>query len=434
MRAANSRTLRTSPSLPRPPHTAPTASTVPSSLLSPVFLGLGVSTPGLFLFNRLVDVFFIVDLGMQFFIPFRQSPQKGSRWVYSSRAIAKHYLRRAFALDLVAAIPYDFFMLGGQLSGDIGPASRVLRALKLVKLSRVGGPLHRWVSRLNFDLSVLELLKFLAITLLAAHWLACTWGYVGHAFHENTPIDLETWYVQERRSQSWIQKGQLTDATPFELYGVSLYVAFSNILGGPTDISPANYIEYYTQAMMMAIGSSLWAYIIAAGCGIVQTLNPIADEQYVAIILTRPRHLSRRPSQPPAPSRPSMHDGARVAERYVPGPAGCLSTSASCRALLCASSHPALPQPANDWPAAIFRAGAQHLGRLGRPAAHLLQRNGCHAPLRGQLGGAHECDDGPAARRGRQGTRVYVCMRASAMTAQLRGEAAKVLAEALPYR
>lgn len=32
------------------------------------------------------------------------------------------------------------------------------------------------------------------------------------------------------------------------------------------------------QALMMAVGSSLWAYIIAAGCGIVSTLNPTAEE------------------------------------------------------------------------------------------------------------------------------------------------------------
>ena len=66
-------------------------------------------------------------------------------------------------------------------------------------------------------------------------------------------------YVEDFTALSWIQKHQLTRSTPRELYGVALYVAISNILGGPTDISPANYVEFYCQSFMMLIGSSLWA-------------------------------------------------------------------------------------------------------------------------------------------------------------------------------
>ena len=66
-------------------------------------------------------------------------------------------------------------------------------------------------------------------------------------------------YVEERRSLSWVQKHQLTDATPTELYSVALYVSLSNIFGGPCEVCPANYLEYSIQAVMMLIGSSLWA-------------------------------------------------------------------------------------------------------------------------------------------------------------------------------
>ena len=52
----------------------------------------------------------------------------------------------------------------------------------------------------------------------------------------------------------------------------------ANACTGPCEINPANYYEFFLQGFMMLIGSSLWAYIIGSGCGIVATLNPAAEE------------------------------------------------------------------------------------------------------------------------------------------------------------
>jgi hypothetical protein len=43
----------------------------------------------------------------------------------------------------------------------------------------------------------------------------------------------------------------------------------ANACTGPCEINPANYYEFFLQGFMMLIGSSLWAYIIGSGCGIV---------------------------------------------------------------------------------------------------------------------------------------------------------------------
>ena len=92
------------------------------------------------------------------------------------------------------------------------------------------------------------------------------------------PIDVDTWYVADYDGQTWIRKHQLYNASPMQLYCVCLYVALSNIFGGPCDITPANYGEFMAQSFMMFIGSSLWAYIIGCGVSIVATLNPSNDE------------------------------------------------------------------------------------------------------------------------------------------------------------
>ena len=49
----------------------------------------------------------------------------------------------------------------------------------------------------------------------------------------------------------------MNDATATELYGPALYLALSNMFGGSGEPSPANYSEFYVQAAMMLVGSSL---------------------------------------------------------------------------------------------------------------------------------------------------------------------------------
>ena len=133
--------------------------------------------------------------------------------------------------------------------------------------------------------NLIELGKFSVATLCTAHWMACLWGVVGRsvcaaATAEGCEALSPAYpYLPSYREHSWIQKASMTDATPLELYGASLYVALANIFGGTSDISPASYLELYTQCAMMFLGSALWAYIIGCGCGIVATLNPTLVEQ-----------------------------------------------------------------------------------------------------------------------------------------------------------
>ena len=92
----------------------------------------------------------------------------------------------------------------------------------------------------------------------------------------------------------------MNDATATELYGPALYLALSNMFGGSGEPSPANYSEFYVQAAMMLVGSSLWAYIIGSACGIIATLDPQGVEfrqtmdelNYFAKDKDLPQHLT----------------------------------------------------------------------------------------------------------------------------------------------
>ena len=62
-----------------------------------------------------------------------------------------------------------------------------------------------------------ELFRFFIMTVLTAHWLACTWGFVGFA-GESSVEPLEP-NAELDYSHSWIQGARLTEASPTQLYG-----------------------------------------------------------------------------------------------------------------------------------------------------------------------------------------------------------------------
>ena len=94
------------------------------------------------------------------------------------------------------------------------------------------------------------------------------WGFVG----VSEPVGFlegsgQAW-AGYNEGLSWRQKARISsNASAYEVYGVSLYVALNNIFGGSCDINPGNYIEFYVQAAMLLIGSSVWAYVIGSACG-----------------------------------------------------------------------------------------------------------------------------------------------------------------------
>ena len=91
----------------------------------------------------------------------------------------------------------------------------------------------------------MSLLKFSFLTLLLAHWLACLWGFISIAGDgEWTGYD---------SGYSWRQKANIpSNASAYDIYGISLYVSLNNIFGGSCEINPGNYAEFFVQAAMLA--------------------------------------------------------------------------------------------------------------------------------------------------------------------------------------
>ena len=113
------------------------------------------------------------------------------------------------------------------------------------------------------------------LTAVLAHWLACLWGLTGQQLEGQG----ETWHARlPPRMYAAYGTGDAQFDYPFALYGVCLYVALCNIFGGASEIYPENEHEYYVQALMMMLGSCVWAFVIGSCCSILATLNPALIE------------------------------------------------------------------------------------------------------------------------------------------------------------
>ena len=114
------------------------------AIFTPFEICFMTPTIELFIFGRLLDVFFAVDMALQFFIMIPKEGDPGkleTRW----HAIVAAYLKGWFTLDLMAlaASIFDFLPMMTQKSGAAGndkdplTALRVVRVLRLIKLLRL---------------------------------------------------------------------------------------------------------------------------------------------------------------------------------------------------------------------------------------------------------------------------------------------------------
>ena len=169
---------------------------------------------------------------------------------------------------------------------------------------------------MGLPFAFISLIKFTFLVAVLAHWLACVWGFMavkpddpnwawlsyadGLSWRQKAgiPNDASEWRCAARERGGGGERGRpfagylLAICWPFavalrkrltpprpsplpatvqhcahrSLYGVALYVALNNIFGGACEINPGSYGEFYAQAAMLLLGSSVWAYVIGSAC------------------------------------------------------------------------------------------------------------------------------------------------------------------------
>lgn len=271
----------------------------------------------LYVLNRVIDLIFVNDMVLQFFLKVKRKTKQGVVWVRNRKRIANLYLKSWFVIDLLSILPYDdvtdILAAGGNSGFQQLKVMRMLRVLRLFKLARIlkaSRLAKRWENRIGLSTSQLHLIRFSFLIAVSCHWMACAWGFFGMLDAGNLVCrpkmaadDPELVDYPERlyffrslgdpynnddwSGQSWVVRwagGRAANSPtdpcdPITIYTVSMYWAVMTITSvGYGDIVPVTYAEYIICSISMIVSSVVWAYIIGSAGAMLTNLDPETSE------------------------------------------------------------------------------------------------------------------------------------------------------------
>lgn len=233
------------------------------------------------IFNIITNLFFLIDMLMQFFIAYPIETRYGPRWILQKRLIAVRYLKGWFAIDLASTLPLDYLSPGSGLG--LLRTIRLLRLLKLLRLARGIRVVRRYQAEFGLSYRKMTLYLLFFSVLAVSHWLACTLGIV-HKFaieHEIcSRLDLEEGRTD--CSTSWLTEGMRYHAdwgdseNPtvdiFEAYIMAFYTGIT-ILVHPHAHEATGTGERLLFTILLLIGGFMWTQVISRSTAIASSLN-----------------------------------------------------------------------------------------------------------------------------------------------------------------
>ena len=153
----------------------------------PVRFGFNlVSEPGtaLFWWEVLVDIYFIADCGLNFFMAYHDT--QTNELVTERKLIRRHYLKGWFAVDFASILPIDHInRLTGNENSDAGTKTKALKILRMVRLTkllriaRLKRLVRKHAETIDGLATGFKLFGTMLVVAFCAHIVACSWYYVG---------------------------------------------------------------------------------------------------------------------------------------------------------------------------------------------------------------------------------------------------------------
>lgn len=219
------------------------------------------ATGGMEILELVVDFFFLTDVIVNFFTGFHDPT---GLYVCSKGRIAARYLKGWFALDIVSSVPVDFIaerILSGNSTLNVLKLVRILRLARLLKLFRLSR-LTRFFARLDdefdFPPASIDLLRLLLQVILIGHFFACLWMFI-------TVVNYLSVTLEEVPGPCWWRNMNLDPSDPQRIYINSVYFVFVTMATvGYGDILPTTPIELLVDIFIIAVGTSVFGYVIAS--------------------------------------------------------------------------------------------------------------------------------------------------------------------------
>jgi len=220
-----------------------------------------------------MDLFFLGDIVLNFFTSFMHDGEL----VGSYSAIAQHYLRSWFLADLVATIPFDWFIFGitfeDPAKGDDGDLQQLLlvvksvRLLRLLRVARVYRYISRWEEHFAFfNSNVLRLLNVITLMAFFSHWNGC-FQYLLATFEAETIYDP----VHNNRTiifhaDSWVARLQADGVMSDEnAWSWAYFIAICQMLAISVGLKqPKRQIELWGYLASILMGACLYGFFVAS--------------------------------------------------------------------------------------------------------------------------------------------------------------------------
>mmetsp|Transcript_148126 Transcript_148126/g.261226 ORF Transcript_148126/g.261226 Transcript_148126/m.261226 type:complete len:814 (+) Transcript_148126:80-2521(+) len=228
-------------------------------------------------FNQLINLFFFLDLLLQFNLPYTVPTRYGEKLVFSRSAIVAHYLRTWFLVDLVSMIPFDLITPGKSLGAL--RAVRLLRLLKLLRLLRGIRIVRRIQTEVGMSFRKIMLGQLFLAVMMAAHWIACFLGLVSRWQVSESEVCLSL--SQEDCVLTWMTEGlAITGSSTMSTEGdrflrtyLTAMHASMSILVHPHHYMPTNVGEQVAFIVLMLAGGFIWTQVISRSTAIFTSLD-----------------------------------------------------------------------------------------------------------------------------------------------------------------
>lgn len=139
----------------------------------------------LFTINTIIDFLFCADIVMNFFTTYIDDAQEE---VLDHKMIIRRYLRTTFALDVIASVPVDnFILMFGDVGGEGGTAMQATDMLKLIRILRLSKIIRLMRSKSEIK-NTFRLAMLVMYLLLWVHFTGCIWFLVVRGEGDWVPV------------------------------------------------------------------------------------------------------------------------------------------------------------------------------------------------------------------------------------------------------
>jgi hypothetical protein len=221
---------------------------------------------GIFIFNRIVDFIFILDIIINFHLSFTDS--KSGLPVVSRTLIRKEYMRVWFWVDLLGVIPFDLFSILGldsALTLQARQLVRLLRLAKLLRLFRANRIIATFETEYSINYDLISLTKFALIVVFIVHMQACGLFIVS---------------AVEAADVNWeVVNGVDDTVATHSRYIMAIYWSTMTVSTiGYGDVGMVTDVERVYASAAMIVGASVYAFVVGAVSTIIANLDKTESE------------------------------------------------------------------------------------------------------------------------------------------------------------